>query len=177
MRRGGIELALLHQNEPRRFIISMGFVDEGTKRYHCVYFDTAFEWSREDSVLGWLHGRGVVKDNQTDIPVNLVEEADRNSSETARAFFAAPYTTYMRIETVYELVRKEQKRRLDNSQTWRTTLSGNWRIDLPIFKTGVSRAMHIAPNGTRYLRPLTTWGDRRRRPFRVRSVESPLLDS
>jgi hypothetical protein len=82
----------------------MRYEDEGGQKYHCAFFGSGIEWRREDIELGWLSGRGVLKDNQADVAVHLAVAADRENKEAARAFFAAPYKERMRICAVYELV-------------------------------------------------------------------------
>ena len=56
-----------------------------------------------------LHGRGVLKDNQSDVPVHLAMDSDRASTEAARAFFQEPYACPMRIEAVYEVVPRAER--------------------------------------------------------------------
>ena len=53
---------------------------------------------------GWIGGRGVLKDNQTDVLVHLAEASDANNKLAARAFFQFPYDSTIRIETVNEVV-------------------------------------------------------------------------
>ena len=107
---GGIAFALLNAI-CGRFVLSMSYMHDGIKRYHCAYFCADFEWQREDLESGrTVCGRGVLKDNQSDVPVHLAMASDRSNADAARAFFDEPYGLAMRIEAVYELVARGTKR-------------------------------------------------------------------
>ena len=107
---GGIAFALLNAI-CGRFVLSMSYMHDGIKRYHCAYFYADFEWQREDLESGrTVCGRGVLKDNQSDVPVHLAMASDRSNADAARAFFDEPYGLAMRIEAVYELVARGTKR-------------------------------------------------------------------
>jgi hypothetical protein len=84
----------------------MSYTHEGEirKRHHCALFDAGHAWKRETVEHVWICGRGVLKDNQTDVLVHLAEASDGNNKLAARSFFQFPYKCTMRIETVYELV-------------------------------------------------------------------------
>ena len=77
---------------------------ESIKRYHCALFDAGHIWKRETVERGWIVGRGVLKDNQTDVLVHLAEESDGNNEVSAREFFQSPYKCRVRIEAVHQLV-------------------------------------------------------------------------
>ena len=109
MNKGGIEMALL--NRPTgRLILSMAYMKDDVKLYHCAYFDAGYEWTRETLEGGVVCGRGVLKDNQADVLPCLAEASDSASKEAARAFFQKPYACEMRIKAVYELVQKSKVR-------------------------------------------------------------------
>jgi hypothetical protein len=107
MVKGGIELALLNRTACL-LVLDMSYVIGGKKLYHCAFFDAGFEWERETLDRGCVRGRGVLKDNQADVCVHLAELSDADTKDAARAFFQEPYEVPMRIETVYELVPREQ---------------------------------------------------------------------
>jgi hypothetical protein len=88
------------------FILKMSYTPEGEtcKRYHYALFDAGHAWKRETVEHGWICGRGVLKDNQTDVLVHLAEASDGNNKLAARSFFQFPYKCTLRIETVYEVV-------------------------------------------------------------------------
>ena len=54
--------------------------------------------------------RGVLKDDRCNVPLRLATDADRASTEAARAFFQEPYVLPMRIDEVYELVLRSPSR-------------------------------------------------------------------
>jgi hypothetical protein len=103
---GGVELALLNSTTGR-FVLSMSYVADGAKRYHCSYFEPGFTWQCDDLQRGRLSGHGVLKDNQADVPVHLALAEDRMSTKAAREFFQEPYSQVLRIEAIYGLVRTE----------------------------------------------------------------------
>ena len=115
--KGGVELALL-EADARRFILQQRYTVESegggrVERFHCAFFDAGLAWEKEEFqpegdtyVTRVVHGRGVLKDNQADVKVNHVLDSDRESSQTARDFFAELYPSQpdIRITRVYELV-------------------------------------------------------------------------
>jgi len=102
---GGVELALL-RFKVGLFFLKMSYTPDGekSKGYHCALFDANLLWERDTVERGVIVGRGVLKDNQTDVLVHLAEKSDRKNQFSARAFFQYPYKCRMRIEAVYELV-------------------------------------------------------------------------
>ena len=126
MCKGGPELALLNASTGR-FVLSLSYVHNGARQYHCAYFDAGFRWKRDDFQRGApLCGRGVLKDNQSDVPVHLAMDGDRASADTARAFFAAPYASIMRIEAIYELVPRggAKRQKCESSALWQVQHGG-----------------------------------------------------
>ena len=103
MVKGCIELGLLSRHSGR-FILSMSYLHKNETFSHYAFFDAGFEWTRETLERGWIHGRGVLKDNQADVLPSLAEASASITEEAARAFFQKPYVTKMHILTVYELV-------------------------------------------------------------------------
>ena len=110
----------------------------GTKQYRRVFYGAGLEWVRQaHQDLGIVHdlgipttastasmigalsaqhdelassSRGVLKDDRCNAPVRLATDADRASTEAARAFFQEPYVLPMRIDEVYELVLRSPSR-------------------------------------------------------------------
>jgi hypothetical protein len=110
MKPGGIELALLSAHVGV-FILRMSYTHEGetSKQHHCAIFDAGYLWKRETVERGWIEGRGVLKDNQTDVLVHLAEASEGINTVSDRSFFQFPYKCRVRIEAVYELVRKSER--------------------------------------------------------------------
>ena len=108
----GVEHTLLGKRTGS-FILQQIYNVNGEKRYHCAFLDAGKPWRREHLELGWLTGHGVLKDNQSDVLVSLVEHSDRSNMKAARDFFHQPYPNQpdIRISRVYELVSAEEAAR------------------------------------------------------------------
>ena len=117
--KGGVAWALLSRTQGR-FVLQQTYAEAGETKRHCTFFDAGLAWGPvevfdEHGTRIVKAGRGVFKDNQTDVKVHLAEASDRQDKLTARAFFAHPYPGRddMRIARVYELVSAEEASRRD----------------------------------------------------------------
>ena len=107
-RAGALDLPLLNSTHDD-LLLSMAQFDKWL--YHCAYFSPSATWERADPQSGcMLLGRGILKDNQSNMPTHLAVDMDRASEEAARAFFAEPYAAPWHIQAVYQLMPRDATR-------------------------------------------------------------------